>query len=170
METKITTAHIMVTSLCDRDCKYCCNKQYDLDSIPTITDAELREMKDIFLTGGEPFVYSNPNEIARYLKEKYRNVEKVIVYSNAYEFAHYIIAFGGLNYIDGVTLSIKSYLDVAAMRDFILSHKPTSKLRFNRLYVFPGFEDIECPPWFDKMQREWQEVFVPATNCIFRRL
>ena len=34
--------HLMVTSLCDRDCKYCCNKQYDLNSIPYATDEELR--------------------------------------------------------------------------------------------------------------------------------
>ena len=30
--------HLMVTSLCDRNCPYCCNKQYDLNDIPYVTD------------------------------------------------------------------------------------------------------------------------------------
>ena len=69
----ITTAQIMVTSLCDRDCQYCCNKQYDLNDIPYITSEELSRMKEIYITGGEPFRYSDPCNIAKKLKRELKN-------------------------------------------------------------------------------------------------
>lgn len=47
--------HLMVTSLCDRDCKYCCNKQYDLNSIPYATDEELREVETLWSHGRRAF-------------------------------------------------------------------------------------------------------------------
>ena len=144
----ITTAHIMVTSLCDRDCQYCCNKQYDLNSIPYITKEELDQMKHVYITGGEPFAYSNPCEIAMNLKLNHKNIESVIVYTNALELAYYKHSFEKCISKDPQILRLSS----------------------NRLYVFPGFEDIECPPQFTKIKREWQKNFVPAPNCIFRKL
>lgn len=58
--------HLMVTSLCNRDCKYCCNKQYSLDKIPYATSEELKNAETLLLTGGEPFAFTNPNEIAKH--------------------------------------------------------------------------------------------------------
>lgn len=169
MSKEITTAHIMVTSLCDRDCKYCCNKQYDLNSIPYITEDELSRMKHIYLTGGEPFTYSNPNAIARKLKLRYQNIERVIVYSNAYELSEYLAHGGMTHFIDGVTISIKSEIDRSSF-DNCTAYRRLMILPKNRLYVFPGFEDVECPDSIEKIQRVWQEEFVPAPNCIFRKL
>ncbi len=76
--------HLMVTSLCDRDCKYCCNKQYDLNSIPYATDEELREVR-YHVYGREPFAYTKPNAMAYHYKHKYPNIMRVIVYTNACE-------------------------------------------------------------------------------------
>ena len=111
------TIHLLITPLCDRDCKYCCNKQYDLNSVPYATKEELENAELVCLTGGEPFKYSNPNEIANYLKSKY-HVKKVVVYSNAFEFNQYVVNYNqyvvnynSLNYIDGVTISIKTEKD-----------------------------------------------------------
>lgn len=39
---KTENIHLMVTPLCDRTCKYCCNNSYTLNDIPIITDEELR--------------------------------------------------------------------------------------------------------------------------------
>ena len=47
--------HLLTTTLCNRDCKYCCNKQYDMNEILYVTDSELREAHTLCLTGGEPF-------------------------------------------------------------------------------------------------------------------
>ena len=54
----------MVTSLCNRDCKYCCNKQYDLNDIPYVTDEELREAETLCITGGEPFAFTKPGDVS----------------------------------------------------------------------------------------------------------
>lgn len=166
----ITTAHIMVTSLCDRDCQYCCNKQYDLTSIPYITNEELDQMKHIYITGGEPFVYSNPCEIAMNLKLRHKNIESIIVYTNALELEYYLSKGGRIFCINGVTVSIKNSCDEHAFKNKISHNPEILRLPSNRLYVFPGFEDVECPPQFTKIKREWQKNFVPAPNCIFRKL
>ena len=169
MGKEITTAHIMVTPLCDRDCQWCCNKQYDLNSIPYITEDELSRMKHIYLTGGEPFAYSNPNAIARKLKTRYANIEQVIVYSNAFELWEYLANGGQTSSIDGVTISIKSDRDISSFA-CCTAHRRLMNLPKNRLYVFPGYEDVECPAWIEKIPRVWQEEFMAAPNCIFRRL
>ena len=166
----ITTAHIMVTSLCSRDCKYCCNKQYDLNEIPYITNEELDQMKHIYITGGEPFAYSNPCEIASLLKSRHKNIESVVVYTNALELAYHLVYEGEIYAINGVTISIKNDADEFAFRNTIVNHPKILRLPSNRLYVFPGHENVECPPQFTKMKREWQKNFIPAPNCIFRKL
>ena len=68
--------HIMVTTFCNRNCKFCCNKQYDLNDIPYATEEELRSAEIVCLTGGEPFQFSNPCEIANQLKRKYPNIQR----------------------------------------------------------------------------------------------
>ena len=163
------TMHILITSLCDRNCKYCCNKQYDLSKIPYPTKEEFEKTELVCLTGGEPFKYSRPNEIAHYLKDKF-NVKKIIVYTNAYEFVQYLIEGNYLNYIDGVTVSIKNQKDKKAWESLNFNYWRIKNLNSNLLYVFPGFEDIECPNYFQKQKREWQTTFKPAENSIFRRL
>lgn len=170
MSDIITTAHIMVTSLCDRNCKYCCNKQYNLNDIPYITTKELRQMKHIYLTGGEPFQYSSPDSIAALLKQEYPNIESVVVYTNAKELAMYRYRHGDVKHLDGVTISIKNHEDAALFKLLIIEDAEICALPNNRLYVFPGFEYVECPDSFHKTPRVWQEKFVPAPNCIFRRL
>lgn len=168
--SEITTAHILVTSLCDRDCKYCCNKQYDLNSIPYITDEELRRMKRIYLTGGEPFKYANPCAIATMLKSKYKNIESVIVYANAFDLAKYLNYEVSIYSIDGVTVSVKTEEDRQAFERVVVNTISLMKLPSNRLYLFPGFEDTFTTPLFPAMRRDWQKEFVAAPNSIFRKL
>ena len=160
--------HIMVTSLCNRDCKYCCNKQYNLNDIPYVTDDELKEADTICLTGGEPFAFSNPNSIALWYKKRYPNIKNIYAYSNATELLQYLADDRSVDYLDGVTVSIKNRSDKIAF-DYLVDHWRIKELASNVLYVFDGFEDVECPRWFTKIKREWQEEFTPAPNSIFRK-
>ena len=100
--------HLLVTSLCNRKCKYCCNTQYDLNDIPYVTDEELREAHTICITGGEPFAFSDPCAFAKYYKYKYPNIQKVFVYTNALELGDYLQTGRKLTYLDGLTISIKN--------------------------------------------------------------
>ena len=163
------TIHLMITDKCDRKCRDCCNNQYSLSDIPIITNEELSEAKHIYLTGGEPFAYGDPSGIATMLKNTYSNIEKIIVYTNAFELDMYLNNNGKLDGIDGLTISIKTTSDAAAFKKLIKNPEVVN-LESNWVYVFDGFEDMECPEGFHKAKREWQKNFVAAPNSIFRRV
>ena len=163
--------HLLVTTICDRDCKYCCNKQYDLNDVPYVTEEELNHVENVYITGGEPFKYSDPENIACYLKGKYSNIRKVVVYTNAYELANYLESGRTLFWIDGVTVSVKSHDDQLAFNRVIeryqMLNAPTMS---NRLYISKPFTATDRLNSWDIMEREWQPEFKPAPNCIFRRI
>ena len=71
------TLHLLVTSLCRRNCPHCCNKQYDLNDVPYVTDEELDEVENVYLTGGEPFYYANPYQIALKLRLEHKNIKRI---------------------------------------------------------------------------------------------
>lgn len=160
--------HLLVTTLCKRNCKYCCNKQYDMNDIPYVTDDELKDAETLCLTGGEPFLFANPCEIAMHYRQRYKNIRNVYVYTNAYELAMYLRNGGKIYAIDGVNVSIKTKLDADAFRDMLSVDAVIPMLKGNRLYVFDNLftEDV---PGFDVFQREWQEDFAPANDSIFRK-
>lgn len=161
--------HIMVTNFCNRNCKYCCNKMYDLNTIPYVTDEELRNCKVVCITGGEPFQFSNPCEIASYLKQKYPNIEKVYVYTNAVELANYLLEGKTIYSIDGVNVSIKVKADAIMFDKIIANNISICSLDSNLLYVFDNLYD-KNPIGFQVFNREWQEDFQPAEDSIFRKM
>ena len=165
--------HLMVTSMCLRNCKYCCNKFYDLNDIPQVTDEELRAAHTIGITGGEPFVFSNPSKIAHHLHRQYPNIKNVFVYTNAKELRGYLThQHGSLNDIQGLNVSIKNTDDKAAF-EFVKNHPDVMAMGIkngnNRLYVFNGLIP-DNPKYFKIVEREWQDEFVPADDSIFRRI
>lgn len=162
--------HLLVTILCDRNCSYCCNKQYSLDDVPYVTEEELNKAEIICLTGGEPFEYSQPNEIAKYLKQRYKNIKNVYVYTNAVEFAQYLQQKNGkIENIDGVNVSIKNVTDSIAFDKHIVSNPDVLKLKSNLLYVF-GCLRPEMTGNFILKYRVWQTDFIPADDSIFRKI
>jgi hypothetical protein len=177
--------HLMVTTLCDRDCKYCCNKQYDLNDIPTVTPEELAACHTVYITGGEPFLFSNPVEISIFLKSRYSNIKTIRVYTNASAVANYIRWYDGeyINKflcIDGLSVSIKNKEDWKSFHT-IVSDDDVQQMESNYLYLFNGFK---CPTPDDSLliamhrdkmnfkviEREWQEDFVPEPTSVFRRI
>lgn len=163
--------HILVTTLCARNCKYCCNKLCDKNKIDYVTDEELKECETICITGGEPFLFSNPNEIARYYKKKYSNVKTVYVYSNAIELADYLQRGGSIDCIDGITLSIKVPADVPAFDKIISKNSEVEKLKSNICYYFDNLKPSTCGN-FTVVAREWQtlENYKPSPDSIFRKV
>lgn len=168
--------HLMVTTLCDRDCKYCCNKQYDLNDIPQVTDEELKNCHTIYITGGEPFLFSDPNMIAWQLKRKYSNIKTVRVYTNARALYMYMYRYGSLDAIDGLSVSIKDINDLNAFRTILSDYQTDIEkhCKSNVLYAFapcrPRIDIPEYPGNFKVIEREWQEDFVPEPTSIFRRI
>ncbi len=173
-KTEITQKkiHLMVTSLCDRTCPDCCNNQYDLNTIPYVIHEELQNAEEIYITGGEPFIYSNPYNIAKKYKHLYKNIKKVIVYTNAAELGSYLMDNGKLSYIDGLTISIKSTVDAFIFNNYIRKRPIIRSLNKNILiYVFPQFKDkIVYDKNFIFKERKWQKDFKPNPDSIFRKI
>lgn len=161
--------HIMVTSLCKRNCKYCCNNSYNLNSIPYVTDEELKNCHTVCLTGGEPFAFLNPDEIAFYYKSKYPNIKQIYTYSNALELLQYLNKYN-IQYfqsIDGLTISIKNKKDLEAF-EVLINYPIIKQLTKNRLYIFNNLIPKAIGN-FDVIPRSWQASFQPATDSIFRK-
>ena len=168
-----TVIHILITSACDRNCKYCCNKQYDLNDVPYIRDEEMRMTDTVCLTGGEPFEYCNPCNMAGMLKIRYANIKNVYVYSNAMALASYLAGGGKLASIDGITISIKSVEDKYAFENVLVYDSQLNMLRSNILYLFPGYEHVRSMDTFNCehiIHRKWQKEFKPAKNSVFRKI
>ena len=166
--------HLMVTTLCARNCKYCCNKQYSLDDVPYVTDEELKQCEVLCITGGEPFEFTNPEKIARYYKSKYSNIKKIYVYTNALELYNFCRRNSNCSdSIDGYNISIKTKADVKAFYEM----KDYTRFTFkeNRLYVFDNLITEEIIPtitryYWTVTPREWQEDFKPADDSVFRKV
>lgn len=167
--------HLMVTTLCTRDCPHCCNNQYDLNSIPQVTDDELKEAHTLCITGGEPFAFTDPNAIAKFYKTRYENIKNVYVYGNFYEFYKYLAdGYKELSSIDGFTLSLKNFSDMVAFVNLMACCDSLADSLFrgksNILYYFGDDYEPEDSEYFTIIKREWQHEFEPADDSIFRRV
>lgn len=164
--------HLMITDKCDRKCPYCCNNQYSLDDIEEVTDEELRDAEMIFLTGGEPFQYHNPVEVASFIKCHFGSEKKIMVYTNALELGVWLAqAYHQIHSINGLTISIKNRYDKVMFEDYICHHPDVLSLESVWVYVFPGFEDLKVTnDKFIIKPREWQKDFKPAPDSIFRKM
>lgn len=164
--------HLMVTVKCDRKCPFCCNNSYSLEDILVASEEELSEVENLFITGGEPFAYSNPNLIAKYYKDNYPNIKKVYVYTNMFEFFN--SQDTDLCNIDGINFSIKNQKDYKTYlnnRKKLEEKLKEQKVVENRIYCFPGFNDIEySEELFTKFNRVWQKEFQAASDSFFRKL
>lgn len=166
----MNTLHLVVTTLCDRNCAWCCNRQYDIKNLEYVTEADLRWADMLCLTGGEPFEYTNPCNLAHYYKNKYPNIESVAVYTNAFELYKYLITYGydSFDAIDGLNISIKDGRDAGFFNSDIFLNVAINRLPMNRVYNFTDIE-LKKNDNFEYIQREWQQHFVPAPNCRFKR-
>lgn len=184
------TIHLVITPLCNRSCEYCCNKQYDIQNLPVVTDEELKNADMLCLTGGEPFAYSNPCGIANYYHNLYPKL-KIIVYTNAYELLQYLESVHNMmNFarhgIAGLNICVKGYQDIEAINfmERYFTFKPyefVGELPLNRIIIMDNLwkeadlmtkiDDIPSyNPNIKIIRRKWQEHFVPAPDSLFRRL
>lgn len=176
-EKTVKRIHLLVTDLCSRNCPNCCNKCYSLNDVPVVTDEELRKAEWLFLTGGEPFEFTNPSAIATHYKAKYPNIKYVIVYGNAADFYKYLTKNKGDTFgIDSVSLSVKDPRDEVAWgmicnmifdvdwvsQFYNLRHNITYNFTKKILDSFSDWPVVERT-WVD--YKEWK----PNPDSIFRR-
>ena len=94
----------MITNKCDRNCKYCCNKQYDVNKIPIVTHDELVRAERLYLTGGEPFVRLGCTDLIRSIK-MIDGIKEVTVTTNGQTLEKYVDELKEIG-IDGINISL----------------------------------------------------------------
>ena len=73
--------HLMINRTCTNSCPLCCNKQYDLDTVPVATVEELKAAHTVMLTGGDPFYVTGITEICSHLRHDYPNINQLYIYT-----------------------------------------------------------------------------------------
>lgn len=186
--------HLMINRTCTNSCPVCCNKQYDLDTVPVATVEELKAAHTVMLTGGDPFYVTGIIDICSHLRHDYPNIKQLYIYtSGEWMFAneevmnHYDQLF---TYVDGINFSPKKKYDYAAIKKMLTNRDFASGFithaRSNRIILMPNDfmtreqqeEYIKSLPLeglafyganFDVEYRGWQEEFKP-NGGVWRRL
>lgn len=185
----------MVTDKCGNNCRWCCNKQYDIENIPVVSFEELKEVTEICITGGQPFRYAEALAVfLSSLKKSCPKLKRLYIYLNGAELdSPYnsmlnpiraigeVLGHGGYESV-GLTISPRNKKDWETVgkyaddiRDFPIYNPNGNILPSNVLYNFSRKDarkalEIFSPSDILFMDRKWQENFVPAPNTYFRRL
>lgn len=91
---------------CLRKCKGCCNKEWDLNSLPICTSFE--GFEEIILTGGEPMLY--PQTILEVI-DIIRRKTKTPIYLYTSDVSNIEMTLKILSRIEGITLTLHTQRD-----------------------------------------------------------
>ena len=154
--------HLMINRWCGNSCPLCCNKQYDLDTVPVATVEELKAAHTVMLTGGDPFHVTGIIDICSHLRHDYPNIKQLYIYTsgswmllNEEVMVHY---YQLLTYVDGINFSPKGEWDYAAIKKMLTNRdfapEFSTRTRSNRIILMPN----------DFMTREEQEKFIDSLH------
>jgi organic radical activating enzyme len=152
---------------CDRNCKGCCNKQWDLKRLPVCTT--YKGYDQIILTGGEPML--NPNLINKVI-DQIRSANKsckIILYTAKVD--NYEVMYQLIEKLDGITVTLHEAMDIASFNrfnDYIYCKNVNGKSL--RLNVFREVGPIQIYMlWETKKNIEWIEDCPLPKDEIFMR-
>jgi len=151
MENKL---RLIMTPICNRDCKGCCNNDFDINQLPIVPN--FRDWDTIMVTGGEPMLYP---EMLHSLVCQIKNVNKgarLILYTAKSKRPLDLIAM--LHYFDEITLTLHEQLDVDPFADLnlYLMHMDLAEKSL-RLNVFEEVHlpDMDLSHWKVKDNIKW---------------
>ena len=157
---------LLLASKCNRDCKGCCNKGWNLDSLKVCEDYEGYD--EIMITGGEPALY--PIKILAICKAIRRNNPKAKIY--LYTALPKVNTVDLLNkgLLDGITLTLHDQRDVVAFELFqeLLCDIDLSKKSL-KLNVFKGVNVVEYPIWKSNKNMVWIKDCPLPENEVFMK-
>jgi len=149
---------LLLTTDCNRKCRGCCNKDYDLDSLPTCRDYS--GYKTIMITGGEPLLYPDKIKACVDVIRKQNEDSKIIIYTAMLD--DYDKLMNVLNLVDGVTLTLHTRKDIPKFNRLMQKHSwsliKLSVTKSLRLNVFHNIsvEDLALSQiWQTKAGMQW---------------
>lgn len=158
---------LLLLEECNRKCKGCCNKGYDLKALPVCTSYEGYD--EILLTGGEPLL--NPTLIINTVKDiiAQNDTANIYVYTAKTKPAHSLCEI--LQWVDGLTLTLHTRKDLEPFIFFndILCDTEAKSLRLN---VFRGISlrGIDLSRWIIRKNIKWIKDCPIPQDEVFMRL
>lgn len=155
---------------CNRSCEGCCNKQWDLKTLPVCTD--FRGYECIMMTGGEPML--RPDLVLRTATKIHNEVYSPTIYMYTSKVDSLKAMMNVMPILDGITVTLHEQEDVEPFKEFndkIVQFWDTD-YSF-RLNVFKGVSLNET--WIDyrwkvKLGIEWIDPCPLPDNEVFMRL
>jgi len=173
MEAPITKMRLLLFEDCNRGCPGCCNKDWNLNTLPKVEDEDFKHFKEFLLTGGEPLL--KPEVVVDTIYRIRRNNKdaKIYVYTAQLDMLtpfYYICRVG----VEGYTVTLHNQKDVEHFNNFQLWFN----LWYNaerysmRVNVFKGIElpEIIFPWWKIKRNMVWRKNCPLPNGEIFMRL
>jgi len=152
---------------CNRNCSGCCNKDWDLKSLPVCMNYSPYE--EIMLTGGEPML--RPGVIYQTIYN-IRKSSKAKIYLYTAKTDNKESLYNMLLYLDGLTITLHEQSDVKPFLEFnkllVDSVIENKNLRLN---VFEGVK-LEYPKWWVvKDNIKWiKDSPLPKGEVLMRRI
>ena len=184
----IEIAHLYILNTCGHNCPLCCNRLYNIDKIPCITNEILLQVHTVCLTGGDPFYLGDLplGNLVTNMRKQFPNIKNVYIYTSGTYLRYFLadIFKSGICKvylpIEGVTISPKNEEDWKNLQ-YMLSNYYSffDSLVSNRLLVFQDQVElyhryidlsILTPLNIQVIGRNWQKEFNTPDNERFYRL
>lgn len=139
---------LLITEACNRNCKLCCNKQYNLAKLHV--ESNFAQYSEIILTGGEPMLDVNYLiNVIEHIKAKTGVNTKLWLQTAKVDDLYGILCT--LDLINGVTVTLHDNTDIPAFKIFdyqLYCGEPRWKNKSFRICIF---DNVELPelhmPW-----------------------
>lgn len=169
---KMKKLRLLMTTDCNRNCEGCCNKDWDITSLPFCENYSGYD--EIMLTGGEPLLYpTKVFQLTNFLKNQTPKT-KVFLYTALPNMLHtFLIAK-----LDGVCITLHENSDILKIKDLIekielLNAKSKEfliKTISFRLNIFDGVDYDNIPSYFQvKDSMKWIENCPLPEDEVFMR-
>lgn len=180
----IDTVHLYMLNFCGHNCPMCCNKLYDIDKLPCITNEILSQIHTLCLTGGDPFNIMTLGDFVYKVRSQFPNIKNVYAYTSGSELWFYLTSGQKWSInrlkLDGLTIAPKNHTDWKrlkwALREFpkFFSNIPSIRLMIfdsqgmNMLKYIPVSTIQEFN--IQVLGRRWDREFKTPDNEGFYRL
>jgi len=163
---------LLLTKECHRNCEGCCNKNWDLASLPVCTS--FQDYEEIMLTGGEPM--SNPILIEFTMIRIYEENPQAKIYLYTADLRKVEWVYYLLEKLHGINVTLHEQSDVD---DFIIFNSllslETKYFKSLRLNVFEGvdistLDEQDLRGWKVRRNLKWIKDCPLPKDEVFMRL
>lgn len=131
---------LIMTEDCNRNCEGCCNKDWDIKSLPVPTS--FKDFEEIIITGGEPLLHRiKLLDLVSLIRNE--TTAPIILYTALLDNPEFIIQLLYMNMIDGLTITLHENEDKFPLFTFLgvlMSSFPFTQEKTLRINIF---EEVE---------------------------